>query len=381
MRTEQVGQISLASGEQYWDFAQDFLRNEEYAIRILTLRNDVLVKNFVDRSIIGKNPNQQLEIRLPHLPKSGFRYIPYAYPEFVLRDNTSQKNRSEQQKNSGKQEEKDYFEARIQAATLRRLAYQDLGLPDFSYDLVHLMQRKEVGSARFSITKTGPLSKAHWRRAWLERIKRQQIEGDKAQPGFTKEDLRHVQFVETPGRKRNALLLAIGGTTAECADEVKYLGKGFYDWDMGLLSKVHDRAEIVFVPQAQPDQPADENTFFNQPKKDKPLYAPACEAALSLLGGSRYLSEDWSVYIVQFLESNEKLDTTDCKRAQDAWRKLVGKSEDAFLVEARPTKPLSFTFLNKVREIGDPRIKIQEVRDKAGMGPLINELYKQRREG
>ncbi len=181
------------------------------------------------------------------------------------------------------------------------------------------MAKIQEEKARYrSIRRVGPESLRHFKRTYVEAMKRQVIEGtyNHASPRVVpiKGDRRYRSWETTPEPQSNAVIIYMMDVSGSMTDEQKSIVRTEAFWIDTWLRSQYDGLERRYIVHDAAAKEVDEQTFYHTRESGGTRIRSAYTVCSRLLDESFPIAE-WNVYLFQFSDGDNWGE--DSRRAMD----------------------------------------------------------------
>lgn len=158
-----------------------------------------------------------------------------------------------------------------------------------------------------SIRRVGPESLRHFKRTYVEAMKRQVIEGtyNHASPRVVpiKSDRRYRSWETTPEPQTNAVIVYMMDVSGSMTDEQKSIVRTEAFWIDTWLRSQYDGLERRYIIHDAAAKEVDEQTFYHTRESGGTRISSAYAVCSKLLDES-YSPDDWNIYLFQFSDGD-----------------------------------------------------------------------------
>ncbi|MCA9120492.1 MAG: DUF444 family protein [Planctomycetaceae bacterium] len=158
-----------------------------------------------------------------------------------------------------------------------------------------------------SIRRVGPESLRHFKRTYVEAMKRQVIEGsyNHTSPRVIpiKGDRRYRSWDTTPEPQANAVIIYMMDVSGSMTDEQKSIVRTEAFWIDTWLRSQYDGLERRYIIHDAAAKEVDEHTFYHTRESGGTRISSAYAVCAKLLEES-FPSEEWNVYLFQFSDGD-----------------------------------------------------------------------------
>jgi len=166
----------------------------------------------------------------------------------------------------------------------------------------------EEEKARYnSIRRVGPESLRHFRRTYIQAIRRQLISGayDFDQPRIIpyKEDRRYRSFTVEPSPQANAVIIYMMDVSGSMTDEQKQVVRTEAFWIDLWLRKNYKGVERRYIIHDAVAKEVDEHTFYHTRESGGTRISSAYRVCRKLVA-EQFPSEAWNIYMFQFSDGD-----------------------------------------------------------------------------
>ncbi len=158
-----------------------------------------------------------------------------------------------------------------------------------------------------SIRRVGPESLRHFKRTYVEAMKRQVIEGtyNHASPRVVpiKGDRRYRSWETTPVPQANAVIIYMMDVSGSMTDEQKNIVRTEAFWIDTWLRSQYDGLERRYIVHDAAAKEVDEHTFYHTRESGGTRISSAYEVCSKLLDDSFPIA-DWNTYLFQFSDGD-----------------------------------------------------------------------------
>jgi len=158
-----------------------------------------------------------------------------------------------------------------------------------------------------SIRRVGPESLRHFKRTYVEALRRQVIEGDydRARPKVVpiREDRRYRSWETTPEPEANAVIVYMMDVSGSMTDEQKDIVRTEAFWIDTWLRSQYDGLERRYIIHDAAAKEVDEHTFYHTRESGGTRISSAYRVCCDLLD-QKFPAEEWNIYLFQFSDGD-----------------------------------------------------------------------------
>ncbi|MBC8355507.1 MAG: DUF444 family protein [Planctomycetes bacterium] len=182
-----------------------------------------------------------------------------------------------------------------------------------------------------SIRRVGPESLRHFKRTYVEAMKRQVIEGtyNHASPRVIpiKGDRRYRSWETTPEPQANAVIIYMMDVSGSMTDEQKSIVRTEAFWIDTWLRSQYDGLERRYIIHDAAAKEVDEQTFYHTRESGGTRISSAYKVCAKLLDES-FSPDDWNIYLFQFSDGDNWGE--DSSKAMDLLTKALVPRSNLF---------------------------------------------------
>lgn len=169
-----------------------------------------------------------------------------------------------------------------------------------------------------SIRRSGPESLRHFKRTYVEALRRQIAEGtyDRSKPGVVplKEDRRYRSWQSVREPQANAAIVYMMDVSGSMTDEQKQIVRTEAFWIDTWLKSQYDGVERRYIIHDAAAKEVDEQTFYHTRESGGTRISSAYRVCADLLD-RKFPTEQWNIYCFQFSDGDNWGE--DSRRALD----------------------------------------------------------------
>ena len=300
-----------------WDLRQRGQRDSQrHQKKIKEAIRQNLHKIIAEEAIITTDGKRQTKVPVRYLDSYHFKHGKMrdgvAHGDGEIGD-VIHPGKSQQEDQGGKKGKgQDVYEAEISVDELTNMMLDDLNLP-----WLEEKDRKAVITKHVEYTdlrKRGPLSNWAKRQTVLENIKRNAIEGKKAEfKSLKDEDMRFRTWNERIEKHSNAVVYLMMDRSGSMDEHKRYLCKATFWWICRFLEKLYDNVEVIFIAHDYEAKVVPEKDFFTLSNSGGTKCSSAYDLAWKDIQESRP-DNAWNVYCFHFSDGdNTEEDDQVCK--------------------------------------------------------------------
>lgn len=158
-----------------------------------------------------------------------------------------------------------------------------------------------------SIRRVGPESLRHFKRTYVEALKRQVIEGDydRRKPRVVpiKGDQRYRSWETTPEPEANAVIIYMMDVSGSMTDDQKAIVRTEAFWIDTWLRSQYDGVECRYIIHDAAAKEVDEHTFYHTRESGGTRISSAYRVCSDLIDG-RFSPDEWNIYLFQFSDGD-----------------------------------------------------------------------------
>ena len=158
-----------------------------------------------------------------------------------------------------------------------------------------------------SVRRVGPESLRHFRRTYVEALRRQVTEGTyrPADPRIVpiKDDRRYRSWQHVPEPMANAVILYMMDVSGSMTDDQKEIVRTESFWIDTWLRSQYDGLERRYIIHDAAAREVDENTFYHTRESGGTRISSAYKVALELLK-EKFNPDEWNIYCFQFSDGD-----------------------------------------------------------------------------
>ncbi|WP_420465153.1 YeaH/YhbH family protein [Panacagrimonas sp.] len=187
-------------------------------------------------------------------------------------------------------------------------------------------------------------------------------------------DLRFRHRVKVPQPISRAVMFCLMDVSASMTEDKKDLAKRFFTLLYLFLSRKYEKVEVVFIRHTDNAEEVDEQRFFH----DTQSGGTVVQSALRLMheiAVERYPSQAWNIYGAQVSDGDAFGADPEKSRAWLAEQLLPLCRYYAYIEvpdDEDHTSPLSYAYAR----IESPRFAMKSVTSRAGVYPVLRDLFK-----
>jgi len=158
-----------------------------------------------------------------------------------------------------------------------------------------------------SIRRVGPESLRHFKRTYVEALRRQMIEGaySSSNPRIVpiKDDRRYRSWDARPEPEANAVIVYIMDVSGSMTDDQKQIVRTESFWIDTWLRSQYQGIERRYIIHDAAAKEVDENTFYRTRESGGTRISSAYKVCLDLLSKS-FSPDEWNIYVFQFSDGD-----------------------------------------------------------------------------
>jgi sporulation protein YhbH len=158
-----------------------------------------------------------------------------------------------------------------------------------------------------SIRRVGPESLRHFKRTYVEALRRQISEGDynRHSPRVVpmKEDQRYRSWVNVPEPETNAVAIDMMDVSGSMTDDQKAIVRTEAFWIDTWLRSQYDGLERCYIIHDAAAKEVDEQTFYHTRESGGTRISSAYSVCSSVIS-EKYRPEEWNLYLFQFSDGD-----------------------------------------------------------------------------
>ncbi|MCO6454600.1 MAG: DUF444 family protein [Pirellulaceae bacterium] len=197
------------------------------------------------------------------------------------------------------------LEVDVTLEELARILGDELELPRIEPKGKASIQQEK--SRYTSIRRVGPESLRHFKRTYVEALRRQIRDGTYSvdRPGVVpiKDDRRYRSWQSVPEPQANAVIVYMMDVSGSMTDEQKSIVRTEAFWIDTWLQSQYDGVERRFVIHDAAAKEVDEQTFYHTRESGGTRISSAYRVAAQLLE-EKFPVEDWNIYCFQFSDGD-----------------------------------------------------------------------------
>jgi sporulation protein YhbH len=158
-----------------------------------------------------------------------------------------------------------------------------------------------------SVRRTGPESLRHFKRTYVQALKRQITEGvyDRVDPRVVpiKDDRRYRSWDTTPEPETNAVIIYLMDVSGSMTDDQKTIVRTEAFWIDTWLKSQYDGVERRYIIHDAAAKEVDEETFYHTRESGGTRISSAYKVCSDLIDKT-FSPDDWNVYCFQFSDGD-----------------------------------------------------------------------------
>jgi len=158
-----------------------------------------------------------------------------------------------------------------------------------------------------SIRRVGPESLRHFKRTYVEALRRQIREGDydRSKPTVVpiRDDRRYRSWETEPEPEANAVIIYMMDVSGSMTDDQKDIVRTEAFWIDAWLKSQYDGVECRYVIHDASAREVDEHTFYHTRESGGTRISSAYEVCARLIE-NEFAPEDWNIYCFQFSDGD-----------------------------------------------------------------------------
>jgi len=365
-----------------WDLRQ---RGERDSSRHKKKIRDAIKKNLhhiiAEEAIIGTDGKRTTKVPVRYLDSYHFKH---GYPSDAIGHGDGKegdvlspgRERAKKKGNkAGSEAGQDIYDAEISLDELTDMMLEDLGLPWLEDKPKREIIIKNIEYS--DVRKKGPMSNWIKRRTIIENIKRNILEnGGHDFGGLKDEDMRFRTWEEKIERHSNAIVYLMMDRSGSMDDHKRYLCKAVFWWICRFLEKRYENVEVVFIAHDYDAKVVAEKDFFLISNDGGTRCSSAYELCLEDIKASRP-SEIWNIYCFHFSDGDNWSDDDD--KCVKLVKEILSRSNMfayGQVAYENPSWHSDSSLLNKLKEITDPKMMTDVIRNKEEVYGVLSKFLK-----